>query len=257
MMHGGLQVVTGMAGSGKTEVLAEVARRSKTVLLVAPPARPPASLKKGRGFRHVRFTRSCTPKRQLVSGGSAKLARTTTNYDDEEEEEQFETVIVDEAGMVDLEWMHKLFLHLPDGVQRVALFGDPDQLSPVSAGEPFLNLVNVLKKEGSNHHLTENHRQNEYHEAVRQLRSIVLDRTPPSEVPGVILNQSLATGGAATDPMNVQTIVDFWQSEEGLLEKAQLVALRNRTCAVLNNAIQLLGMTSRSKKCIDARSVLP
>ena len=57
---------------------------------------------------------------------------------------EFDTLIVDESSMIDINLFNDLVKMLPLGSQLI-LIGDVDQLPPVGAGQPFLDLIRSKK----------------------------------------------------------------------------------------------------------------
>ena len=56
------------------------------------------------------------------------------------------TVIIDEASMLTEEMFGSL-LQAIMSAQRIIFVGDPNQLPPIGAGKPFIDLVNLLKEQ--------------------------------------------------------------------------------------------------------------
>jgi exodeoxyribonuclease V alpha subunit len=56
---------------------------------------------------------------------------------------QADLIIVDEASMIDLEWMNKLLKEIPKG-SRLILIGDPNQLPPVGMGSVFVDMIQTM-----------------------------------------------------------------------------------------------------------------
>lgn len=61
-------------------------------------------------------------------------------YMGEEKEFPYEVLLVDEASMVNTELLYKLILRLKDS-STLIMVGDPAQLPPIGAGEPFSDII--------------------------------------------------------------------------------------------------------------------
>jgi len=61
-------------------------------------------------------------------------------YTGEEKEFPYEVLLVDEASMVNTELLYKLILRLKDS-STLIMVGDPAQLPPIGAGEPFSDII--------------------------------------------------------------------------------------------------------------------
>ncbi len=118
--------VKGLAGAGKTTVLRTfddwLAKEDKKLLATAPTHSATNNLKQD-GFRDT-----------------ATLAKLLHS---KELQEQFsnEVVLLDEAGMVGEEDMHKLMVMVKENNMRLVMVGDDKQHSAVARGEPF-RLIN-------------------------------------------------------------------------------------------------------------------
>lgn len=61
---------------------------------------------------------------------------------DEDNKLPHKVVLLDEAGMVDTWLMYSLFKAIDFSQTKLIMLGDPAQLSPVGAGQPFIDLLN-------------------------------------------------------------------------------------------------------------------
>ncbi len=61
-------------------------------------------------------------------------------YQGEDKEFPYEVLLVDEASMVNTELLYKLILRLKDS-STLIMVGDPAQLPPIGAGEPFSDII--------------------------------------------------------------------------------------------------------------------
>jgi len=100
------------------------------------------------GTRHPRDRIMCC----AVSGIASDRIRKTSGYQaqtiyslihkhkGEGKEFPYEVLLVDEASMVNTELLYKLILMLPDS-STLIMVGDPAQLPPIGAGEPFSDII--------------------------------------------------------------------------------------------------------------------
>ena len=57
---------------------------------------------------------------------------------------KYETVIVDESSMITEEMFGSL-MQAVGGAKRIIFVGDPNQLPPIGAGRPFVDLIKILR----------------------------------------------------------------------------------------------------------------
>lgn len=124
-MRSSVMVMTGGPGVGKTTTICTIvnilSHYGHSLTLCAPTGKAAIRMSKATGFD------ASTIHRAL--GLPIKEADLMTD-----------AVIVDEASMIDQDLMHKLVMHVKKGA-RLIFVGDPDQLPPVGAGEPFFQIV--------------------------------------------------------------------------------------------------------------------
>ena len=122
----GNTIITGGAGTGKTTVIKEIARRLKEndehPEIMAPTGKAAARLKEATGYD------AGTIHRALIWDGGQ--FRRTWDFDC--------PVIIDEASMVDSWLMARLLEFKPS---KLILVGDASQLPPVGRGQPFHDLL--------------------------------------------------------------------------------------------------------------------
>lgn len=172
-----LSVLIGEAGTGKTTLLSILCDQSEIrasgILLLAPTGKATVRMlesmksldKEGsmdgiQAMNVAQFLSGCggfdgTFQRYLLPSEASPKSRN-------------KTVIIDEASMLTEEMMGALIKALSNAT-RIIFVGDPNQLPPIGAGRPFVDLVNLLKmdlKQGTfpkvtSHYgeLTVNHRQ--------------------------------------------------------------------------------------------------
>ena len=145
-------VIIGKAGAGKTtamQMLKEVYQeQGKSIIGVSISGVAAANLEKEAGIRSYTIDSLAMKMQGEISANA---------------------IIVDEAGMLD-ERRTSAIKEIADMMNaKVIYVGDPDQIKPVGAGDPFLKLANDAMNKGSYFEFTEIHRQKveEYKEAVR------------------------------------------------------------------------------------------
>ncbi|MCI8383845.1 MAG: AAA family ATPase [Clostridia bacterium] len=143
-----LSVLVGDAGTGKTTVLSilckEPSIKNGGVLLLAPTGKATVVLKEKVNDEEQNFSAQniaqflTKSKRFDWNDMRYRLA----NY---EERNLPETVIIDEASML-TEEMFGALLEAISHAKRIIFVGDPNQLPPIGAGRPFVDLVDLLKE---------------------------------------------------------------------------------------------------------------
>ena len=144
-----LSVLVGDAGTGKTTVLSvlcsEPSIAAGGVLLLAPTGKATVRLMESVGENGKRFTAynvaQFLTRSQRFDWGEMRFRLSKKPYTDLPE-----TVIVDEALMLTEEMFGALFEAIGT-VNRIIIVGDPNQLPPIGAGKPFVDLVNLLREE--------------------------------------------------------------------------------------------------------------
>lgn len=134
-------ILTGGAGTGKTLTLATLAQQlrsaGESMLLLAPTGKARVRLQAGCGEKAYTVAQWLLPLerfdpdngRYSVRPGAPKFGA--------------QNVIIDEASMLTVEMLAAVFDALA-GVHRVILAGDPDQLPPIGAGKPFVDIIEFL-----------------------------------------------------------------------------------------------------------------
>ncbi len=156
---GNVQVLEGMAGTGKTyvlaivkEILQKMGRRVTGTALSAVVAR---NLKEGVGIESATIaTRllQLNPRKSFAFHHKRQAKRflkgkRTYAYDGRRFRLDHKTVLlVDEAGMVGTRQMAELLSHVRKAGAKMILVGDRRQLQPIEAGGPFARLADQADK---------------------------------------------------------------------------------------------------------------
>lgn len=152
-----LSILTGGPGTGKTTLVARLVRllvvharatgaRAPRILLLAPTGKAAAAM--ASSFARERAAagldegvREALPREaETIHRALARLGRSRAGREGRAPRRlEADVVVVDEASMVDLEQMARLF-EACEGVARVVLLGDPRQLASVEAGAVLADL---------------------------------------------------------------------------------------------------------------------
>ena len=142
-----LSVLIGGAGTGKTTLLALLCKspqiRDGGVLLLAPTGK--ARVRMSQAMKQQGVDSIAKTVAQFLSE-SKRFNGYTMEYHLSEEEAQNVpfTVIIDESSMLTEEMFGALLQALRKKAQRIIFVGDPNQLPPIGAGRPFVDLVRSL-----------------------------------------------------------------------------------------------------------------
>ena len=133
-LEGGVSIITGGPGTGKTRIIEGLAQVlvngfRKTIRICAPTGRAAKRIAENQALK--KFQPSTIHMLKAMIDSSAK-------------DIEFDTLIVDESSMIDINLFNDLVKMLPLGSQLI-LIGDVDQLPPVGAGQPFLDLIRSKK----------------------------------------------------------------------------------------------------------------
>lgn len=144
-----IAVLVGDAGTGKTTILSvlcsEPSIKAGGVLLLAPTGKATVRLMEAMGENAKSFD-AMNVAQFLVKSKRfdwTDMRYKLSNYDFRDVPE---TVIIDEASMLTEEMFGALMQALK-AAKRIILVGDPNQLPPIGAGRPFVDLVYLLRKE--------------------------------------------------------------------------------------------------------------
>ena len=133
-LESGVSIITGGPGTGKTRIIEGFAQVlvngfRKTIRICAPTGRAAKRIAENQALK--KFQPSTIHMLKAMIDSSAK-------------DIEFDTLIVDESSMIDINLFNDLVKMLPLGSQLI-LIGDVDQLPPVGAGQPFLDLIRSKK----------------------------------------------------------------------------------------------------------------
>ena len=133
-LEAGVSIITGGPGTGKTRIIEGLAQVlvngfRKTIRICAPTGRAAKRIAENQALK--KFQPSTIHVLKAMIDSSAK-------------DIEFDTLIVDESSMIDINLFNDLVKMLPLGSQLI-LIGDVDQLPPVGAGQPFLDLIRSKK----------------------------------------------------------------------------------------------------------------
>jgi len=133
-LEAGVSIITGGPGTGKTRIIEGLAQVlvngfRKTIRICAPTGRAAKRIAENQALK--KFQPSTIHMLKAMIDSSAK-------------DIEFDTLIVDESSMIDINLFSDLVKMLPLGSQLI-LIGDVDQLPPVGAGQPFLDLIRSKK----------------------------------------------------------------------------------------------------------------
>ena len=133
-LEAGVSIITGGPGTGKTRIIEGLAQVlvngfRKTIRICAPTGRAAKRIAENQALK--KFQPSTIHMLKAMIDSSAK-------------DTEFDALIVDESSMIDINLFKDLVRMLPLGSQLI-LIGDVDQLPPVGAGQPFLDLIRSKK----------------------------------------------------------------------------------------------------------------
>ena len=142
-----LSVLIGGAGTGKTTLLALLCKseeiRNGGVLLLAPTGK--ARVRMSQAMKQQGVDSKAKTVAQFLSE-SKRFNGYTMEYHLSNEDAQNVpfTVIIDESSMLTEEMFGALLQALKKNAKRIIFVGDPNQLPPIGAGRPFVDLVRYL-----------------------------------------------------------------------------------------------------------------
>ena len=144
-----ISVLVGDAGTGKTTVLAalctEPSIKAGGVLLLAPTGKATVRLLESMGKNGDSFD-ALNVAQFLARSKRFNFYDMRYCLSDYKYVDTHETIIIDEASML-TEEMFGAMMQALSKAKRIIFVGDPNQLPPIGAGRPFVDLVHLLKEE--------------------------------------------------------------------------------------------------------------
>lgn len=142
-----LSVLIGGAGTGKTTLLALLCKskqiRDGGVLLLAPTGKARVRMSQAMHIQGVDSTAKTVA--QFLSESNRFNGYTMEYHLSNEDAKNVPfTVIIDESSMLTEEMFGALLQALRKNAKRIIFVGDPNQLPPIGAGRPFVDLVRHL-----------------------------------------------------------------------------------------------------------------
>lgn len=145
-----LSVLIGGAGTGKTTLLALLCKSTQIsnggILLLAPTGKARVRIAQAMSEHGVAF-QAKTVAQFLSESGRYDGKTTQYRLSNKEASNVPCTVVVDESSMLTEEMFGALLQALRKNAQRIIFVGDPNQLPPIGAGRPFVDLVENLRVE--------------------------------------------------------------------------------------------------------------
>ena len=165
----GLCVISGAAGTGKTSLVSKIIEKIKqtegagvNIKLLAPTGKAAERIREKTG-------QQATTIHSLIASGGWLNDNMTFKRTGGELDKNVNTVIIDEASMVDLSLLATLFRAIHwNNVKRLILIGDPNQLPPIGRGKVFSDTIEWLRKE-----YPEN--IGELVHNIRQMKNLIID----------------------------------------------------------------------------------
>ncbi|PVX38191.1 AAA family ATPase [Janthinobacterium sp. 78] len=145
LYRSGVSVLMGAAGTGKSTLLKALCSidsvKSGGILLLAPTGKARVRLEQTSGMAGQAKTVA-----QFLNGLERYEGKTGRYYvnDKADTSAVHATVIIDECSMLTEEQLAAV-LDAVEKVDRLVLVGDPNQLPPIGAGRPYVDIVNYLK----------------------------------------------------------------------------------------------------------------
>jgi len=183
-LNGKMSIITGGAGTGKTTIIKEIAKRLECFYLCAPTGKAAARLREASGLD------SSTIHKMLGYNGVTFMVKSLAGNN----------IIIDEASMIDSQLMAEIIKRHP---AKLILVGDAAQLPPVGVGSPFHDLVKIRPDIVSDLKYCYRNKEAIFH-AANQIRNGVMPQK--SEKSDAELWEMRQTG----TPENTQKILCDW-----------------------------------------------
>ena len=139
-----VSVLLGSAGTGKSTLIRALCQIDSVMdhgfLLLAPTGKARVRLEKASGQRGGKTVAQFLLPLRRYNGNTGRYYINPNGRRTSE----FETVVIDECSMLTEDQLAAL-LDSVKKVSRLILVGDPNQLPPIGAGRPFVDIVNFLK----------------------------------------------------------------------------------------------------------------
>ncbi len=147
----GISVLTGSAGTGKSTLLKALCRipgiSEGGLLLLAPTGKARVRLEQATGM----VKQGQTIAQFLLKHGRYDGETGRYNWNSTADPcQECRTVIIDECSMLTEDQLAALLSGIKN-VDRLVLVGDPQQLPPIGAGRPFVDIVERLRPDGESH----------------------------------------------------------------------------------------------------------
>lgn len=146
--------LTGGAGTGKTTVLSIFCSLSEIkdngVLLLAPTGKAAVRLKESMGENAINFE-TYNIAQFLAKSGRFSFENMRYILSDKDAGVP-ETVIIDESSML-TEEMFGALMQAIKTARRIIFVGDSNQLPPIGAGKPFVDLINLLEEKFTDNYI--------------------------------------------------------------------------------------------------------
>lgn len=143
-----ISVLVGDAGTGKTSVLSILCQapeiESGGILLLAPTGKARVRMMESMKKCNTPFE-AYTIAQYLMKSKRYNYSTMKYNLSEIAQDNVPNTVIVDESSML-TEEMFGALLQAVRSAKRIIFVGDPNQLPPIGAGRPFVDLVSILGK---------------------------------------------------------------------------------------------------------------
>jgi len=215
--HGGLVVVVGPAGVGKTTTMSAAVsalrQQGRAVLGLAPSARAAEQLEGEGGVRSETVARFLT-EHEFQDGAKGELALPAGG-----------TLIVDEAGMLRTEDVERLMRVVRARGYRLALVGDSRQLAAVGRGGMFDEARSVAP-------LVQLREVRRFTESWEAQASLLLRECEPAAVDLYEQHGRVRSGSA--EQMREAMLADWWQARQAGGRPALTVS-SNEQCRSLND----------------------
>lgn len=142
-------VLIGGAGTGKTTLLSLLCSLDKIknggVLLLAPTGKARVKMSQAMTAQQVE-SQAQTVAQFLIQNGRFNVNTSRYSLSDRTARDVPDTVIIDESSLLNEE-MFGALLQALQAAKRLIFVGDPNQLPPIGAGRPFVDVVRYLQSD--------------------------------------------------------------------------------------------------------------